>query len=430
MAKAKKKAKKKAAPKKKVRVKNAGGQKINKAKQRRIFVYHITKFQERFELKDDVRFCREKPLEYLRFYVGSGRTDDAIAFKQQIVILKTSQNRPYLRSAFDDLMESAANWSRCYRGYILISAVPVVPATEGYIAHLIGFDIKRTRATLRELLQIGLVERVPLPEFDLSLNETPQKKTRPDGPGCGGSRVSRSGSRNCEKIGESFKKTENGNGKRKRKNNKNNNNPEPEKKASAKPTQPAGAKARQSMTEEQRQERKNRTVQQLRGGDKVKGNHPSPDRHPSETETETDKPTETDAGVGKQRTGCSSNPPPSIIDREIDQFLNNALGGNQAYYSEEAKQFGAEIFRKLGVPYDPTSPEGLSELCSFASLWDKAVEANLSPSVLSELWDSSIRDAEKIAKRRGKTKFKKSLEATWCYSFNRRLEARMRRRAS
>jgi len=433
VAKAKKKTKKKPAPKKKVRAKKTGAQKAIPVRARRTKaptkkVYHIFRFTQRFEVKDKFGHYYEWPLEYRRDYVAP-KTDEGVHYEKQLSLCDESPNMDALHTAYSKLVRIAAKKSKNYRGYILDG---YEPASRKLIAKWLKKEVVECKKILDELEQIGLIEYVPVPDYgpvddnlvpgpaQSSGSKKPREKKKLARVGGG-----RGKSGEIGEVRGSFKKTETVNGNRNRKDNnkKKNNKPEPEKK-----TQPAGARTRQSMTEEQRQERKDQQLRQLREEGKAKGNHPSPDRHPSDTET--DKPTETDAGVGQQQTGRSGNPPPSIIDSEIEQFLNNALGGNQVRYSDEAKQFGAEIFRKLKVPHFPTSPQGLKELCSFASVWDKAIEAGLTPLVLSELWASSVKDAVKIAKKRGKVTFRKSAEAVWCASFNRRLEARRRKQAS
>ena len=142
---------------------------------RKMKVWHIYHFRERFELADDVRHCRKSPLLFTKDYVGTGQDDESISYHQQIASLKLRPNWLALRGAFHELKEIAANRSRCYRGYMLDEKF--APATETKISQWLGADAKATRTILAELQSIGLIERVDLPEFDPSINEAPDKET-------------------------------------------------------------------------------------------------------------------------------------------------------------------------------------------------------------------------------------------------------------
>jgi len=77
----------------------------------------------------------------------------------------------------------------------------------------------------------------------------------------------------------------------------------------------------------------------------------------------------------------------------------------------------------LRVPFDPLSTEGKSELGCFAAAWTEAQQAKLGPLPLQELWNKSIRSAERIGNKRRRARFRKSAEAVWRYEFNQRLKA-------
>jgi hypothetical protein len=139
-------------------------------------VWRIFRFEARFELPDDVRFCRSGPLVYIRDYVGSGQDDESINYKRQIGACKASPNRHTLISVFSELREIAANHSRCYRGYLLDERYE--PAGINKIAIWVGLKPAEAEKIIKELEEIGLIEQVPMPVFDPSVNEPPKAEKK------------------------------------------------------------------------------------------------------------------------------------------------------------------------------------------------------------------------------------------------------------
>jgi len=413
---------KKQAKKKAKTIKKTPKAKTTKAKTRRPTkkVYHIFHFTERFEIKNKYGHYHEWPLEYRRDYVAP-KTDEGVHYEKQLSLCDESPNMDALHTAYSKLVRIAAKKSKNYRGYILDG---YEPASRKLIAKWLKKEVIECKKILDELERIGLIEYVSVPDKygPVDDNLVPGEAPNDDSNKSQKKKKSTSNKRSREKSGkigkvrDSFKKTATVNGNRNRNNNKKRNNkPVPEK---------ADAKTNQNPTERQLQERKNRMLEQLRAGSKRKANRPSPDRHPAEA----DMPTESDAGEAK-RDNTRGNLPSSIIDSEIDMYLDDLLVGRHGQYSDEAKRFGTEIFIRLRVPHKPTSPQGLRELCSFASMWDTARMAGLSSGAMNEIWAASMRDAEKIGKKRGRIKPKKSIEAIFGHSFGRRLDARKRKEA-
>ena len=147
----------------------------NKPKNRTQKIWHIFLFEERFELSEDFRGYRTTPLEFVREFVASGKDDKGIKYGIQIEALKRSPNRHVLRSVFVDLRDKAANRSRAYRGYLL--NVKDQPASLKDIAGWVGLAPVECRRALKELDDIGLIEWVPVPVWDMSKNEKPAKKS-------------------------------------------------------------------------------------------------------------------------------------------------------------------------------------------------------------------------------------------------------------
>ncbi len=139
---------------------------------RTVKVWYIYRFKERYELRDDVRFSRKSPLLFTKDFVGSGTDDESIGFAQQMNILKMRPNRLQLRGAFGELKEIAANRSHIYRGYLLDEKLE--PASDKKLALLLGLKVDDAKELLSELEEIGLLERVDVPDF-VSLGEDEPK---------------------------------------------------------------------------------------------------------------------------------------------------------------------------------------------------------------------------------------------------------------
>lgn len=381
-------------------------------------VWHIFRFKERFELPDDVRYCRRSPLQYTRDYVGSGQDDEAISYQQQMSVLKSRANRLQLRGAFHDLKEIAANRSRCYRGYLLNAKFE--PATTKKIAQWLGLGTRQAGKLLRELEDIGLIEQVDLPKFDLSTNDEPPKEKKGGGKGKKGK--PKTGKRGTKKTpkgqipdnpGRARKalraknETANGNG-----NDNGKGNLGEKETAKTAPTKSAPEEA-----EETTEHHSGREPPNLRLHQGLQAETPS-----SPAATPPSLPSDSDAGGDMPNTGNSGHPPSSAFrqPQRLGAVLETMSDGSPTY-SSEAKEFGEKIFEAIGVKHSPISPEGRRELGNFASAWTQAVSGGLLPTQITELWDKSVKDAQKINRQRGKKTFKRSAEAVWRYQFNARL---------
>lgn len=142
-------------------------------------VWHITDFRQRFELPDSVRMDRKRPLEFIREYVGSGESDDSILYSQQLEALPVCRETGFhltCKGIFRDLREVVANWSQCYRGYLLDECLH--PASEVKIAIWLRIDRKLAAKALRALEKVGLIEKVDVPAFGSSITTVRGKKDR------------------------------------------------------------------------------------------------------------------------------------------------------------------------------------------------------------------------------------------------------------
>lgn len=299
-------------------------------------VWHISRFRERYELPDDVRYDRGSPLKYTKDFVGSGRDDESCAFWRQLMALRSKKNYDSLRGNFADLKCIAGNQSKEKRGYLLGSNFQ--PASAKEIGSWLRKNEKQARGIIKDLSEVGLLERVACPVFNGSPEKSGRARKRP---GKSGKRRKPLKKKTKAKIRKKVKtnvKT-NGEGNTKR------------------------AKERQ-----------------------VK-------EHPTPT-TQSLKPQD----FAKEGSVIHFPDPPKLKDT---QFLGHIARGILHKYNPEAKQFAVEIYQALELPWDLKSEMGKRELGCFASIWQKVISVEGIPSpVINQLRARAISEAQKIAKRK------------------------------
>ena len=361
----------------------AGSMSKSKTKPKTRKVWKIFRFQERFELPDNIRFSKLKPLVYIRDYVGSGQDDEAINYKRQIMACKSSPNRHKLLSVFSDLREIAANRSKYYRGYILDERFE--PASYNKIASWVGLGLSEGGKILGELERIGLIERVPVPIFEPpGAGDDDNKK--------GKKAKSRAQTRKVGKTRKPLKrkdkaKTVSGSGKDK-KNEENNKTTDTD-------------KGRTSKKE------KRSTAVSAKGQE---GHSPT-------------NPKESDGGVGNHNQGGHATPPLQSLShrhRGHPEQLGDVL---HQLYDPEASAFAEAVYKAIGTPYPRKSKEGVSELSCFKQAWAAAQLAGIAPSYLKGLWARTMKEAAALAakRRRKSVKFRKSPEAVLRWLFDKLL---------
>ncbi len=166
-------------------------------------VWHIYEFADRFELSEDTRACRKGPLLFCREAV-SNNDDDAKDYCLQLLALRRYDNHLELHGAFIALRNQAADRSRAYRGYLLNGKR--APAQIVDICDWLSVKTPEARKILKRLEAVGLIERVEMPEFDLSVNEKPGKSESPEKSGEVQSPLKREGNGNGKGKGKEKKK--------------------------------------------------------------------------------------------------------------------------------------------------------------------------------------------------------------------------------
>lgn len=394
-------------------------------------VWHIYRFEERYELADDSRACRPSPLKFIRDFVGSGQDDESISHHQQLEYLRAQSNGLMLIGAFDELRKISGNRSRCYRGYLLDEKL--APAGEEKIASWLRLDKRLTRAALRRLAASGLIERVALPVWDTSKNDDPLDKR--------GRKKVDTKARNASKRGKRG---------------------HPRTNARGGPGAPRRATARAGSSIQERQVGKSESQSNLNGEKTAIGTEEHKDGaalkaspRPAEKKGKAEARQRITAQIAAmrqaemaERTASSpaAAPPnlpnmPRVSDASRDGLRKTAghPGGSvtrglqplatilpevMARYSPRAQAFAGRIYACMGVPYDPESRQGHREMGNLASAWISAEMAGLSPGQLNELCDGAVKSAEKVYRMRSAGKrFRKSAEAVWRYEFTARRDA-------
>jgi len=344
-------------------------------------VWRIFRFSERYELPEYMRKGRVTALEFTRDFVGDAGGDEAVGYQHQFRMLSNGDGAEYSRhyGVYRQLINMAAKRSRAYRGYLIDAKNQ--PLSDGQLGKLLNYKTGDMRKILRRLASVDLLERVDLPEFDLSLNKLPPSKWDNDNK-----------KKQGKKTGGRKRADQGGNG---RKIPPKNGNP---------------------LKKRQRFKEKGLNSEYLNGNDKsLKGikndkrcrSNSNALKGQGKSQTTTTPttappfvPSESDAGGSV----ISFHGPPGSAkhNRNQPQMLGEIIEDMKHHWDHDAKEFGSDIYIALKLPWDPVSNEGRRELGCFASAWMKAKALGISPQSLDSLWKKAVDIAHKIAKKRPK----------------------------
>ena len=142
-------------------------------------VWRIFHFKERFELSENIRKCRRSALEFSRDFVSDGGGDEAVGYQRQFALLSNGDGLEFgmLYGLYRLVVNMSAKQSRALRGYLLDAKKQ--PLSDGQIGKLLKIPTKRMSKILRQFASVDLLERVELPEFDMSVNEPPPRNDEP-----------------------------------------------------------------------------------------------------------------------------------------------------------------------------------------------------------------------------------------------------------
>lgn len=399
-------------------------QKLGRGVTKAVKVWHIREFEQRFEMDEDSRQCRQSALVFIRVLVhsvDSVKYPWCANYSEQISTLMAEPNGHVLHSVFIMLVKKASERYRRYRGFLLDGQM--LPATNRDIARWTNLTVPEIKKVLKQLSKVGLIERVDLPEFDTDSDQTPKKPDEKDDrkttskskkkDSAGSSGKTR---KNLGKSGETpdaFKKTRTATTtltKTKKKTAK--------KKKLSKTASAEKANDQSNPKAKQQPEAKPSTTQSCEV-ERV-GEQQSKSLSPSASPPS--MPTESDSGVAVNTLPSQSSyqqRPQSAHDKNPPVRLGAILNQKQHRYNPESRAFAHEIYDKLGLGYPKDSPQAQRELHNFAAAWMQAQGSGLGGVGLEELRAKSVKNAMKIRKG-GKAR---KPAAVWRSTFNKRLGA-------
>lgn len=358
-------------------------------------VWSIFHFKERFELSENIRKCRKSALEFSRDFVGDAGGDEAVGYQRQFALLSNGDGLEFglLYGLYRLLVNMAAKQSRAFRGYLLDAKNQ--PLSDAQIGKLLKIETRRMRKFLRQFASVDLLERVELPEFDVSVNEPPPRDD--DDNDSGGSK---------QKSVEETRKTRSGGRGRTRAENS---------ARGRRPLEENGKRVNKKYFKDLIDNGSNDKCAKKRQRDEAKSN--AIKGPPTTTQPLLPQPSDAAGGFVIQ----FHNPPGSADNKRNEpQAIGDIIREIGHRYDLDSQRFGCDICRALGLG-DSSTPQGRREIGSFGSLWTKAKASGLPPPVLTKLWDRSINEARKIGKRRTR---RGKPAAIWCSVFNKILVAR------
>ena len=389
---------------------------------------YVTNWPAWFEI-DKGGYRRTGGLEFVRLFVSAGGTmsTESSQFLQLLCVLRTISPDRYHHNLgiYFGLVSLTATLQRCYRGWLLDEACK--PLTDKGMARRLFADLKTMRQAVKDLLESGLIQRLPLPQFDPTADDAEDRER---------------------------KKAQGDKGRRQKK--------------AERPGKPAraagickhlqtfanGAERFAGNTELTTDKIKKEILNgqqvakaKLKAKGKAQSQGPpegqastSPPAAPPEGQKE--KPQEVTAGQrrhsqpsGRRQPATAArgvSPGPTILPLHqngdatpIGQMLPRAVDGLAQGFLVRAPEFSREIFNLLGPPFDRESRDGVRELANYVAAVRDAVDAGLTAAQMEELLGKARRDAGNIGKHR-KRYYRRdgSPEQYWRFLFNKHLGTR------
>ena len=372
-------------------------------------VWRIFHFKERFELPEDMRACRKSGLQYTRDFVSAAGGDEAVGYLNQFKLLDNGDGlaMAMLKGLYRDLVNMSAQHSKAKRGHLIDADDK--PLTDVQIGKLLNIKGPTMRKILRQYAGVKLLEKVDMPEFDLSINDLPPRKGGDErggeGRGKGDQRGSPEKSGNLQKP---LKKRQNG----KRENEKNNVN----KQRATNGLTAVNAKGK---------ENDNSAIHQANAQGEGSSRGQVKDEPPTAPATAPPLPSEPHVSddLGDSHVIPFTCPQTSFepASRSQHPAVTTVAGG----YNRGDEVVGDRVYAALGLRWAADSPEGRREICSFASKWAQCRVrlARLPPDVVDGLGVRLIVEARKIAKR---GKRNKRPGAVWCTVADKLAAARLK----
>ncbi len=402
-------------------------------------VWHIYNFQELFELKEDIRH-KTKTLKYTKRHIRGVDEATCQARRQWEAVRMYNPGPLYytIRGVFDELLADAALRSRKYRGYLL--DYKKAPVNIKHLAGRLRLDVQDLRSYMKALAKVGLIKRVPLPNFaELDVD-------------AGGETVTKTAKKRVVKKRKVAKR-------------------KPAKKPAAaiiKPEKTEPAEIREIFADPSRTTNDKTEIittsgkrQNVNVNEKAASAAPLPEKAKGLTaqlkiHSEDGMKTLQTQGLNPATTPPLTAPPlslsslPTQADGPHDESPQDATGplsietqaDGRGRSSDRHSQPAAssssfdesrfeQLYDRTGQPFALAISEalGLSEMIGseqyardmgcFCSQWSKALDGGLKFDNLAWLWDRAIKDAEalRVCARRGQ-RFRVSIAAVWVSRWN------------
>lgn len=360
-------------------------------------VWRIFHFEKRYEMSEDSRAKRKTGLDYTKRFVGVNGGDEAVGYQQQMGMLLNGDGIEscVLEGLYGKLVNMSAALSRAKRGYLLDASDQ--PLASSQIAKLLNVPSPTMRKYIKRFESVGLLEYIELPEFDMSLNEPPEKKDNgKDGdsdtekPPAKGRKGHSSGNfrENPEKSGKKGKPFKNYKYKQELLTGLNGKEKE------ERETLTGFSREEQSKADQNRAEQTTATADQ-------KGQEPENPRNPKESEA---------GGATKHIVPT----PPHSVSRAGPQAIGQIIKGRfpDHWLDADAEAFGWEIIEALGMPMNRDDENIRSEWGAFASWWSR-VKHTAPAMLLNDLRSMAIGKAVWIHSGPKKPKHVRNPSAWW-----------------
>jgi hypothetical protein len=328
-------------------------------------IYRIFHYDQRYRFDTTGHSNRFQvgPPKFVKLFIGRGDDEETINFYKQKCAIKAHRLYDTLHTVYDELLELAAYQAEKKRGYILDGTMQ--PADIKAIAGLINRDIRVTKKAVEILIEVGLLEYVPVSEYRRDIgNESADSR---------------------QQTGKNRKPLNN---KRKRK------------------------ILSESRTRKDKQKTKGfeTEFEKWKAIAEAKISHKSQEQNKAKDKSSPNpkiNPTLSEALGGKPLYSKVSDIPLETVFKEnIDV---------------QAMSFAAEVYRLLKMPYMPGTLAARQELFNYYHAWLGAIKEKLPEPVLMSLWNDSIKSARRIGDRRGRKGGYKKPGAGWRSEFNKNL---------
>jgi len=395
--------------------------------------WHITDFQDLFELSEDIRKGRSGPLRYTKSIVTLSpfATDAESRHCERMRLLKSRPERHLLRSVLQDLTDWAATKPFALRGFLVTAAGK--PATPEYLAAQLNLVIEDIKQALAILEQLGFLERIPMTDQPES-KKTKRKPARKSGKTGGAKKTKKTTQKtrrkNEQKSQNAAKDTVDCHKKRlpdsaglKR--------PDPAR--SGKPLKKDKAKVKDKykgkvnqkathgrMAVEEKENNNGYADHKVSAPGRGKA-----DGEPPSAPTAAPEPLEPHESDDPGETNVIPFTPPRTSLTAASGRQRRYMGTHGRSYDRTDEVFGLRVYVALGFRGDSGSIAARREICSFASKWceARAMLARLPPEVVDDLGMRLIAEAKKIAKRGSRNRKR---GAVWCGVADKLMAARLK----